>query len=149
MNEPENGNADQVYHTFSLVNDKISSKILERINIIVPNNGLSSTEVKKLANMSAGDIIPLFVAHSAGYTEGMKIGCFACPTFNDKYTPVLTFTQKILDTKKLDEFGKLQADKKYVISKRKLVEAPANSPTSNIIDFMDADQLHEYLSTIL
>jgi hypothetical protein len=139
--------SDQTYHEFMLVNDDIPQELISHLRIIVLNNGLTSDEIKKLANMSAGDIIPLFVIQSNGYKDGAKIACIAKPNFDDRFTPTFVFTSKMLETKKFDKYGKLEADKRYILSHKKLLMS-SNSALSNIIDFLDVDQLVEYIDTL-
>lgn len=139
--------SDQTYHEFKLVNDKIPQDLISHLRIIVMNNGLSSDDIKKLANMSAGDIIPLFVIESNGYKDGALIGCAAKPNFDEKFTPTFVFTDEMLKTKKFDKYGKLEAGKKYIISYKKLTLS--TNSASSIIDFLDTDQLVEYIDMLL
>lgn len=147
----DDNNMDQTYHIFSFQNDEIPIDILNRVIIIVQNNGLTADSIKKLDSLAQGDIIPLFVIKSTPYPASGKLGCFAIPNFDDAYSPVFKFTQKMIDTGKFDVFssGKLQPDKLYKIVKRKLVEEPKQVPVSNIIDFLDIEQLGDYIATLI
>jgi hypothetical protein len=146
--ESESGNSDQSYYEFELQNEKIPKDVIGRIQIIVPNDGLTSDEIRKLENMTTGDVIPLFVIHSVGYIEGGQIGCFARPNFNDQYTPVFVFSAKMVESKKFDKYGTIIADHKYVITNGKLTETKSTTIHSNVIDFMNIEELEEYLTLL-
>jgi hypothetical protein len=140
---------DQTYHLFTLQNDNIPIDILNRLIIVVQNNGLSSDVFRRLDNLSQGDVIPLFVVTSTPYHSQGKIGCFAIPNFDDKYSPVFKFTQKMVETGKFSAFGKIVADRQYKLQDKKFVEARSTVQTSTVVDFLNEDELFEYISMLV
>lgn len=143
---------DQAYHLFTLQSDTIPIEILNRLIIVVQNNGLSSDVIRRLDNLSQGDIIPLFIIASTPYHSQGKIGCFAIPNFDDAYSPVFKFTQKMIDSGKFNIFiknGKLIADKHYKLQEKSLVIVSQTLKVSSIVDFLDEDELFKYISTLV
>lgn len=147
----ENGGIDQTYHLFSLQSDIIPQEILDRLIIVVQNNGLSSDVIRRLDNLSQGDVIPLFLVMSTPYHTQGKIGCFTIPNFDDKYSPVFKFTQKMIDSDKFKIFAKnlkLTTNDFYKLQNKVLVETRSNIPNT-VVDFLNEDELFEYISSLV
>lgn len=147
--EADDGNIDQTYHMFQLENDNLTTDILNKIMIVVANNGLSADNIRKLENLSPGDVIPLFVVSSTVYPAQGKIACIAIPNFDDRYSPVFKFTQKMLDSGKFNNLakGKLSPDKYYKLVGGNFIDIKSTQ-ASVLFDFLDEDQLVEYISTL-
>lgn len=148
----DNGGIDQTYHLFTLQHDDIPIEILNRFIIVVQNNGLSSDTIRRLDNLSQGDILPLFVIVSTPYHAQGKIGCYAIPNFDDKYSPIFKFTQKMIDSGKFNDFtksGKLSTTEQYKLQNKTLVSVKSATQTGNVVDFLSDDELLEYISTLI
>ena len=145
----DENNIDLVYYTFRLENDNLSSEILDKILIIVTNNGMSAVNIRKLENLSVGDVLPLFVIASTVYPTKSTIACVAIPNFDDEYSPVFKFTPKMLETGKFANLakGKLVPDKNYKLIGGEFMEVKTAQPSA-LFDFLDDDQLVEYISTL-
>lgn len=135
-------------YAFTLKNDKLADELTSLVHLAVSSNGISAESIKLLDNLAKGDIIPLFVISSmANHIKGTLQG-YAVPNFDGKYSTLFKFTESQVTSGKFDEFceTKLNHEKVYEIKKQKLVESSKPPP---YVDFLDDDQLFEYLKQII